>query len=75
VLTSELDGLPDLTLVEFQFSDNQSQVDVETTLYASSEVAPELAQSLADELELALERPVSMHIVSIPVVEVTVPLR
>ncbi|HEY70393.1 MAG TPA: DUF389 domain-containing protein [Anaerolineae bacterium] len=71
VLTSELEVLPDLALVEFNFTENNARIEVVTTMYARSEVASDLAQFLSDELELALQRPVTMHIVSIPVTEIT----
>ena len=72
VLTRRLADLPHLALVEFDFGEADDQLDIIATLYARDEVAPEIARSLNDELEQELRRPVHLHIVSIPVVEIDV---
>ena len=72
VLTSELNDLPDLALAEFDFDDDLGQLDVIATLYARQELGADTAQRLNQELEQALQRPVHLQIVSIPVVEIDV---
>ncbi len=75
VLTSELNDLPDLALVEFDFDDDPGQLDVIATLYARQELGDDTARRLNQELEQALGRPVHLQIVSIPVVEIDVGAR
>jgi len=70
VLSHRLDELPGLVLVEFDFAEDESQLEIVATLYARDEVALEMARSLNDELQQELMRPVHLHIVSIPVVEI-----
>ncbi len=70
VLTRQLDDLPDLVLVEFDFEEDGDQLNVVATLYARAEVEPETALRLDNELERQLRQPVHLHIVSIPVVEI-----
>jgi uncharacterized hydrophobic protein (TIGR00271 family) len=72
VLTSELNDLPDLALVEFDFEDDLGQLDVIATLHARQELDADTARRLNQELEQALQRPVHLQIVSIPVVEIDV---
>ena len=70
VLTRELADIPDLILVEFEFEEDEDLLDVVATLYAHAEVDADMALQLNDDLERELERPVHLHIVSIPVVEI-----
>jgi uncharacterized hydrophobic protein (TIGR00271 family) len=72
VLSSSLDELPELVLVEFDFEIDRDQLNVVATLYASEEVGTDIARHLDDELEQALQRPVYLQIVSIPIEEIEI---
>jgi uncharacterized hydrophobic protein (TIGR00271 family) len=72
-LSQPLARTPGLELVSFEFQADRSQVEVTATVYARRPVSSELAATLREDLGRALGRPVRLHLLSIPVVEIEAP--
>lgn len=73
VLTADLASRPGITLANFDFQVQGSTVDVSATVQAQHDLQQGAAAALRDSLSQALEHPVSLHIITIPVVELSVP--
>ncbi|MCJ7569418.1 MAG: DUF389 domain-containing protein [Anaerolineales bacterium] len=62
-----------LRLVRFDVSEGDGEVNVDVTLNAFNAFSVDLAESLREELVQALDRPVTLHLVSIPAEDITIP--
>ncbi len=64
---------PSLHLVQFDVSEGDGEVNVDVTFNALSEFSEDMAENLRNDLVQALDRPVTLHIVSIPAEGITIP--
>jgi uncharacterized hydrophobic protein (TIGR00271 family) len=68
-LTAYTDLNPNLELVDFDIQDGRPAVEVTATLYISGETPPQIADALSSRLTDSLGKPVRLHLVGIPVLE------
>jgi uncharacterized hydrophobic protein (TIGR00271 family) len=73
VLTMDLTSRPGISLANFDFETQGDTVDVTATVQTQHDLQQGTAADLRDSLSQALGRPVSLRIITIPVVELTVP--
>jgi uncharacterized hydrophobic protein (TIGR00271 family) len=73
VLTDDLASRPGITLADFEFQTEGGTVDISATIQSQHALQQGTAANLRDALSQALERPVSLHIITIPVAELSVP--
>ncbi len=64
---------PSLRLVQFDVSEDDDKVNVDVTFNALSAFSEEMAENLRNDLMQALDRPVTLHLVSIPAEDITIP--
>jgi uncharacterized membrane protein len=64
---------PSLRLVQFDISEGDDEVYVDVTFNTLSAFSEDLAENLRNDLVQALDRPVTLHIVSIPAEDITIP--
>lgn len=64
---------PGLDLVQFDVSEIDGEVNVDVTFNALIAFSEEMAESLRNDLVQALDRPVRLHLVSIPAEDITIP--
>ncbi len=64
---------PNLRLVQFDVSEGDGEVNVDVTFNALSAFSEDMAENLRNELVQALDRPVTLHLVSIPAEEFSIP--
>jgi len=67
VLHLQLEEVTDLEIVDFTFDDRGDQLQVSATVYARGPVTERFVEVARDQLSQALNRPVSLHLMSIPV--------
>ena len=67
VLHLQLEEATDLEVVDFTFDDRGDQLEVSATVYARSPVTERLVEVARVQLSQALNRPVSLHLMSIQV--------
>jgi uncharacterized membrane protein len=67
VLHLQLEQATGLEVVDFTFDDRGDQLQVSATVYARSPVTERLVEVARDQLSQALNRPVSLHLMSISV--------
>jgi uncharacterized hydrophobic protein (TIGR00271 family) len=67
VLRLQLEQAADLEVVDFTFDHRGEQIEVSATVYARGPVSDRYVQVARDQLSQALNRPVHLHIMSIPV--------
>ncbi len=67
VLHLQLEEVTDLEVVDFAFEERGDQLEVSATVYARSPVTEIFVEVTRDQLSQALNRPVSLHLMSIPV--------
>jgi uncharacterized hydrophobic protein (TIGR00271 family) len=72
-LTAYADMNPNLELVDFDIQDGRPAVEVTATLYISGETPPQIANALTARLTDSLGKPVRLHLVGIPVLEMEPP--
>jgi uncharacterized membrane protein len=72
VLHLQLEAVTDLEVVDFNFDDRGDQLEVSATVYARSPVTEIVVELVRDRLSQALNRPVSLHLMSIPVQDLEV---
>jgi len=60
-------------LVQFDVSEDDDKVNVDVTFNALSAFSEEMAENLRNDLMQALDRPVTLHLVSIPAEDITIP--
>jgi hypothetical protein len=72
-LTAYTDLNPKLELVDFDIQDVSPAVEVTVTLYISGETPPQITNALTARLTDALAKPVRLHLVGIPVLEMETP--
>lgn len=70
VLTSEVEAIDELHLLEFDFEELDQTIAVTTTLYASEPPSNEFVEHLNEALSESLERPVVLNLISIPVTSI-----
>jgi uncharacterized hydrophobic protein (TIGR00271 family) len=64
---------PSLRLVQFDISEDDDEVYVDVTFNTLSAFSEDMAENLRNDLVQALDRPVTLHIVSIPAEDITIP--
>jgi uncharacterized hydrophobic protein (TIGR00271 family) len=64
---------PSLRLVHFDVSEGDDDVNVDVTFNTLSAFSEEMAENLRNDLVRALDRPVTLHLVSIPAEDITIP--
>jgi hypothetical protein len=67
VLTTEVEALAELQLLDFNFEEQGDTIAVTTTLYASVPPTKEFVDQLDKALSDVLERPILLNLISIPV--------
>ncbi len=72
-LQNYVDTNPSLRLVQFDVSEGDDDVSVDVTFNTLSAFTEDMAENLRNDLVQALDRPVTLHIVSIPAEDITVP--
>ena len=72
-LQSYVETYSNLRLVHFEVDEGDGEVNVDVTFNALDPFSEDLAESLQDDLMQALDRPVTLHLVSIPAEDITVP--
>lgn len=72
VLHLQLEELTDIEVVDFTFDDRGDQLQVSATVYARGPVSERLVEVARDQLSQSLNRPVSLHLMSIPVEDLEV---
>ncbi|MFQ6015684.1 MAG: amino acid permease [Anaerolineae bacterium] len=74
-LTYQLETMPDVELVSFEFEDRGGQVEVTATVYAQQPITEATARQLSDQLSRAIARPVRLRLATIPLTEIEPPPR
>ena len=64
---------PGLDLVQFDVSESDGEVNVDVTFNAIIAFSEDMAESLRNDLVQALDRPVTLHLVSIPAEDIIIP--
>ena len=64
---------PSLRLMRFDISEGDGEVSVDVTFNALNPFSEDMAENLQDDLMQALDRPVTLHLVSIPAEDITIP--
>jgi len=64
---------PSLRLVRFDISEGDGEVNVDVTFNALNPFSEDMAGNLQNDLMQALDRPVTLHLVSIPAEDITIP--
>ena len=59
--------------IEFDVSEGDDEINVDVTFNALSAFSEEMAENLRNDLVRALDRPVTLHLVSIPAEDITIP--
>jgi hypothetical protein len=72
-LQSYVETDPNLRLVQFDISEGDDEVYVDVTFNTLSAFSEDMAENLRNDLVQALDRPVTLHIVSIPAEDITIP--
>jgi len=72
-LQSYVETNPSLRLVQFDISGDDDEVYVDVTFNTLSAFSEDMAENLRNDLVQALDRPVTLHIVSIPTEDITIP--
>ncbi len=72
-LQNYVDTNPSLRLVQFDVSEGDDDVSVDVTFNTLSAFTEDMAENLRNDLVQTLDRPVTLHIVSIPAEDITVP--
>jgi hypothetical protein len=67
VLHLQLEEVRGLEVVDFTFDDRGEKLEVSATVYARSPVTEKFVELARDQLSQALNRPVYLHLMSIPV--------
>jgi uncharacterized hydrophobic protein (TIGR00271 family) len=68
-LTAEIAASGELELLDFTFDPQDEKVEVTARIYAGREIGQDQVSRWGEELSLALDRPVHLRLVSIPVIE------
>jgi uncharacterized hydrophobic protein (TIGR00271 family) len=74
VLTQQLGNKSDIELGDFSFEVQDNRVEVTITVYARQTISEQLAMTVRDQLANVLNRPTQLHIMSIPIMDVKVPV-
>lgn len=74
VLVQQLGDYPDIELGDFSFEVQDDQVEVTITVYARQTITEQQAIAIRDQLIESLNRPTRLHIKSIPIKDVKVPI-
>lgn len=72
-LQNYVETTPSLRLVQFDVSEGDGEVNVDVTFNALSAFSEAMAENLRNDLVQALDRPVTLHLVSIPAEGITIP--
>jgi uncharacterized membrane protein len=72
-LQNYVETYPSLRLVQFDVSEGDGEVKVDVTFNALSSFSEDMAENLRNDLLRALARPVTLHLVSIPAEDITIP--
>lgn len=72
-LQNYVETSPSLRLVQFDISEDDDEVYVDVTFNTLSAFSEDMAKNLRNDLVQALDRPVTLHIVSIPAEDITIP--
>ena len=72
-LAAEFDGREGVEVVEFEFSDRGASLQIDLTVNASAPIDEALARDVQDRLRQALNRPVALTLISVPIVELRLP--
>jgi uncharacterized hydrophobic protein (TIGR00271 family) len=74
VLVQQLGDYPDIEMGDFSFEVQDDQVEVTITVYARQTITEQQAIAIRDKLIESLNRPTRLHIKSIPIKDVKVPI-
>jgi len=64
---------PGLVMVQFDVTESDGEVNVDVTFNTLVAFSEDMAESLRNDLVQALDRPVTLHLVSIPAEDITIP--
>ncbi|MBS1251388.1 MAG: putative amino acid permease YhdG [Anaerolineales bacterium] len=66
----QIETLPTVRKADFEFLDHGDEIDVTVTVYAPQSINREVAKDLQAALRGRVERPIRLHLITIPVTEI-----